>query len=307
MCHHTYRLFLMLLGLVTSSCGPNPSSSDLSSLTGDSYQGQKYYLGWGAANRGDPSSMHNEVRYDVLHTHDIFISDAGGDYSGSKITGSTVNQSTIQQSWDQIQSQMNSEDMYVQYSSGHGYSSGLAVGVSYDQMRDFALSLPAQEIIIFTMACQSGGLVRSFEARRSEWSNFRDQGRTLFVMASSRQDTNSSTGPGHDPDEPGGPSGSAGSAFGHALWKALIGYADGFIDGIKDGYLSLGEIIEYTKWKTNRVGGHMPVLTGSYSEALLMNRVPSQEFIDSVENSTENMTEQEVAAQVESLERSFRL
>ncbi len=62
-------------------------------------------------------------------------------------------------------------------------------------------------------------------------------------MASSRADEESSTGSGHDPDEPSGPNGSAGSAFGHSVWKALIGYADKTEHGGNgDGFVTLDEI-----------------------------------------------------------------
>ncbi len=89
-----------------------------------------------------------------------------------------------------------------------------------------------------------------------------DGPRSLMVMSSSTVAENSSTGPGTDPDQPNSPNGSAGSAFGHALWKALIGYSDGALDGVKDGFLSLGEIREFTITKTKQVGGHTPDYTG---------------------------------------------
>lgn len=282
----------VLLGCVfLLSCG-SPEMSQTSSLTDGDYTGKKYYLGWGLAANGDPQMMHNEVKYDVLHTHDIFTKDVGGDYIGTKLIGNEASRSSIQNSWTDLNSKMLWNDMYLQYSSGHGHSSGLAVGVSYNEMRDAALSLPAKEIIIFTMACKSGGLVESFDARKSEWENWSQYGRTLFVMASSNKSTNSSTGPGRDPDEPGGPSGSAGSAFGHALWKAIIGYGD----ENKDGYLNLGELIDYTVKRTREVGGHTPVMTGVYNRDLVMAKVPPRELVEELEREggTGGMTDEEI-------------
>src|SRR5688500_2689109 len=60
------------------------------SLTGDDYTGKKYYFGWGAAGFGDPQMMHNEVKYDVLHTHDIFTKDVGGNYIGTQMIGTST-------------------------------------------------------------------------------------------------------------------------------------------------------------------------------------------------------------------------
>lgn len=278
------------------------------SLTGHDYTGKKYYLGWGAAGAGDPSMMQNEVKYDVLHTHDIFTKEIGGNYIGTSMIGyQNVSSSKIRAEWKRIGEAMTWNDMYVQYSSGHGSQSGLGVGVSYTEMRDAVLSYPAKEAIVLVMACYSGNLVNSFNQKKSMWQDYQANGRTLFVMTSSTADTTSSTGPGKDPQEPGGPTGSAGSAFGHALWKALIGNGDGFVDGVKDGYLSLDEILKYTIKRTKEVGGHTPVSTGAYQPTLIMNRVPSADFLARLEGSTENLSDQEIATKVEELDKMFRL
>lgn len=299
---------LVAASLLVVGCGAtNQPVSFVRSLTGDDFSGKKYYLGWGAAGSGDPSMMHNEVKYDVLHTHDIFTDQVGGNYLGTKEIGPQVNRQTITSKWQQLRGQMTAEDMYVQYSSGHGSSSGLGVGVSYNDIRDNALSYPAKEIVLFTMACYSGGLVNSFNARRDVWQDWAAEGRSLVVFSSSTVNQSSSTGPGRDADEPGGPSGSAGSAFGHALWKSLIGYADGYVDGVRDGYLSLDEIIEYTKWKTANIGGHNPQVTGVYNGNVLMNRVPPRAFLESLEGGTEGLSDEQVLAKVQALEVAMRI
>jgi hypothetical protein len=294
--------------LLTTGCGKSDSDvSFVRSLTGDDFAGKKYYFGWGAAASGDPGMMHNEVKYDVLHTHDIFTDRVGGTYDGIKEIGTQVSRSTITRRWQEMAQAMTTDDMFVQYSSGHGSQSGLAVGVSYNDIRNNALSYPAKEIVVFTMACYSGALVNSFNSVRSQWENFPEQGRSLLVMASSPASQTSSTGPGRDADEPNGPSGSAGSAFGHALWKSLIGYSDGAIDGVKDGYISLEEIVEFTKVKTNQVGGHMPQVTGVYNGNVLMNRVPPRSFIEALEHSTEGLSDAEIMQQIRQLDAVYRL
>ena len=269
------------------ACGKNPGTANLSSITEPDYTGTKHYFGWGEYLTG---FMGNETKYDVQHTHDLFTSGLGGDYEGRKLTVQEFDQDEIQREWNSIRDNFKPEDMYVQYSSGHGYDDGLAVGVRYDEMRDYAMSLNARETIVFTMACYSGNLVDSFNARKREWENHRAEGRTLFVMASSESDDTSSTGPGRDPDEPNGPNGSAGSAFGHSLWKALIGYADrkgNGMTGNADGKISLQEIIAFTVKKTQQIGGHTPVFTGSYDPALVIAKVPDAAELEALLGSSE--------------------
>ena len=281
-----YRLLFAstfsVVALCSAACGKNPGPSNLSSITDPDYDGTKYYLGWGEYLTG---FMGNETKYDVQHTHDLFTSGLGGAYEGRKLSGKEFDQDDIQREWNSIRDNFKPEDMYVQYSSGHGYDDGLAVGVRYDEMRDYAMSLNGRETIVFTMACYSGNLVDSFNARKREWEDYRAEGRNLFVMASSESHDTSSTGPGRDPDEPNGPNGSAGSAFGHALWKALIGYADrkgNGMNGNADGKISLEEIINFTVKKTQQVGGHTPVYTGSYDPALVIAKVPTAAEIEAL-------------------------
>jgi len=257
--------------------GPRgPTTLGTNSLTPPDYHGKKYYFGWGLNDNGNPE-MDNEVEYDVLHTHDIFTKAIGGNYVGAKLIGEEVSSDAITSEWNGLKSKMKPEDMYLQYSSGHGYPGGLEAGVDYNDIINYTLSMPAKEIVIFTMACFSGGLVDAFNDAKDRWQDFASQGRTLFVMASSESYEESSTGPGTDQDEPNGPDGSAGSAFGHSLWKALIGYADQQSNGGNgDGFISLGEITKYVVEDTQNEGGHTPVFTGVYDANLKIAEKPSK-------------------------------
>lgn len=266
------------------------------SITDPDYVGKKYYVGFGDQLSG---SMGNEVKYDVAHTHDIFTESIGGNYIGKKVIGKAQE---LRDYWKQLGDMMTWNDMFIQYSSGHGSHSGLAFGVSYDAIRDNALAYPAKEVIVFIMSCYSGNLVESFNKKKDLWKDWQVNGRTLFVLASSKPSEESSTGPGTDSDEPNGPSGSAGSAFGHALWKALIGYAD----ANKDGLLTLGEIETYTIKRTKEVGGHTPVVTGTYSPDLVMAKVPPKEWVDSL-LSTEGLSDEEITQRVLEMDNTLEL
>lgn len=244
------------------------------SLTMEGFPGKKYYMGWGVAGRGDPNMMHLEVSSDVKHTHEIFSKDVGGNYESYVKTGLEVNGSYIKDTWEEIKDLTNKEDMYIQYSSGHGSPTGLGAGVSYKEIADYVLSLDVEERVVFIMACYSGGLTEEFERRKSEWGKG-----DLFVLASSKRSESSSTGPSSDP-EADGPRGSAGSAYGHSLWKALLGDSDGFVDGVEDNYISLEEIAAYTTYLTKRLGGHTPQLTGQFDGMKIMsNRIRQETFM----------------------------
>ena len=151
--------------------------SNTRSITGTDFTGKKYYFGFGDELSGE---MGNEVKYDIQHTHDIFTKDIGGGYIGYKAL--SPGHSGIVEHWQELGQQMTSKDMYVQYSSGHGSETGLMVGVDYDEIRDNALAYPAKEIVIFIMACHSGGLVDSFDSKKDQWADWQSKGRTLFVM-----------------------------------------------------------------------------------------------------------------------------
>ncbi len=286
-----------LLALRVQPVGP-----DSRSITGVGYVGKKYYIGFGDALSG---MMGNEVKYDINHTHDIFTKDLGGNYLGTKIIGS--NASALRQKWQDLKKVITRDDMYVQYSSGHGSHTGLQFGVSYDEVRDNALSMPASEVVVFMMACYSGNLVSSFDKKKADWQDWQAQGRTLMVLASSKPSEESSTGPGTDPEEPNGPNGSAGSAFGHALWKALIGHSDGYVDGMKDGFVALGEIRDYSIWKTNDMAGHTPQSTGSFQPSLVMNRVPTTAELARFENGTEGLSDDQIMDRIQELDAELHI
>ena len=271
------RRFIALsaVAMLAAACGRSPQVSGTKSITGPDYQGHKYYFGWGVNGNG-VGEMDNEVKYDVLHTSNIFSKAQGGSYISKTLIGEDeVNARSIKQGWRTLTDEMQANDMYLQYSSGHGYEGGLAAGVDYGNIIDATLAMPAQEKVIFTMACYSGGLVDAFNDAKDRWSDYKNQNKTLFVMASSKAYEESSTGPGTDVDEPNGPDGSAGSAYGHAVWKALIGYADGAVDGQKDGKMTLDEVIKYVVQDTEQEGGHTPVYTGTYDPKLVISLTPT--------------------------------
>jgi hypothetical protein len=146
------------------------------------------------------------------------------------------------------------------------------------------------------MACHSGALVDSFKRKQADIDRMKAEGRTLFVMASSTAQQLSSTGPGTDAQQAGGPDGSAGSAYGHALWKSLTGHSDGEVDGVKDGFIDLAEVEAYTKRRTKEIGGHDPVAVSVNASRLIMNEVPNATWVAQQTGSSETATDAEIRA-----------
>ena len=178
------------------------TQNEVARLTDDQYPGKKYYVGFGDELSGE---MGNEVTYDIKHTHDIFTQQLGGwSIIGTTLLGNDVGASDLEQKWQQLKSQMTSDDMYVQYSSGHGSPTGLLFGVSYNEIAQNVLSLPARELIVFIMSCYSGTLTESFDAQKNVWQDFDQKNRTLMVLASSEPSEESETGPAPTPMNPRG-------------------------------------------------------------------------------------------------------
>src|SRR5690606_16016738 len=101
------------------------------------------------------------------------------------------------------------------------------------------------------------------------------------------------------------PSGSAGSAFGHALWKALIGEADGYVDGVKDGFIDLSEDEASTTMRTRQIGGHDPVYYGVTYKNLLMNEVTSPQYIAEMYGDRPDLSDEELRAEAAEMDAAL--
>lgn len=264
--------FMVLLSLMNACGGGNSNNAHLGSVTGDDFQGKKYFFAWAEALDG---FMGNEVRFDARHVGYTFTNQWGGRYEGKTLVNAAdVKRGPLLATLDDYIKKLGPKDMFVQYSAGHGVETMLGIGITYKEMRDKILAMKAKEIIIFTMACYSGGLVEAFEKNKADWKKFKAEGRTLFVMSSSQKDQVSYSGPNLDDEEPIKLQGAAGSLFGHALWKAFMGYSDGYgSGGVKDGKLTLGEIRDFVIDQT-KAKGQTPSVIGIYDDNLVMSTIP---------------------------------
>lgn len=260
---------------IISSCRAQSTSEP--NFIGDLYpteegvsQSKKYFFGFHQKLSG---FMGNETFYDLKHVSEALTSDQTNGYETHLLTrdDSESIDERIQSGWDSIGEKITDQDVYVQYSSSHGFPGGLAFNAAtYGNMRNQIRKFNAKITFIMTMACYSGSMIEEFN-RNSGFDDWKAAGKTLLLFTSSKASETSSTGPMEDPDE-SGPEGSAGSAFGHYLWKGLAGGADGAYDGFKDGLVELDELIYFATRETREAFGHTPQYYGFNFEGVVVSR-----------------------------------
>jgi hypothetical protein len=265
---------------------------------------KKYFFGFRQVL--DVKNMDNETFADNKHLADIAKDANGGGYvtdpklklgflevgdggaAALALAGEEDNASAVQSELQWVIDNIKPGDMYLEMSAGHGYEKdqngggGLAVGVTHEQVRDAVVKMldkGAKEVVIFMMACYSGGLIDAFQ---NDPRLFKDgkpvekyKDRTIFVMSSSESDKTSSTGDNGVDKKTGRGAGSDGSAFGNALWRAMRGDADKA--GNDDGVVTLKEIVDFVVPETQALGGDEQkpqVLKGFYDDNLPMKCIP---------------------------------
>jgi hypothetical protein len=148
-----------------------------------------------------------------------------------------------------LREKVGAQDTVVIYTHSHGLIPGLGIDwETSDRMlipygwEDYAeaiVSIPAKNVIVFTMACHSGYLTAAMQKISHKWQGLRkSNGRSLIVLTavsteqkSKATDINLKTG--------------IGNPFNYAVRTALKGAADSSVDGNKDGRTSFEEMVKY--------------------------------------------------------------
>jgi len=150
----THVLFVLVLGWNTV-VGP------LSAQT----TGRSYLFAFGKARSVDPDGMR-----DLMETS---IDDIARSYGSLRAPR-----------FDVYADNLDDDDTFVVYMHTHGTERGLPVlRISFDDLRDALLAIPARNVVVFAMTCHSGALVASFNAARSTWNDRARQGRNLLVFS----------------------------------------------------------------------------------------------------------------------------
>lgn len=198
-----------------------------------------------------------------------------------------VNRERIAKELESWRQNLGPGDTIIVYSHSHGVqgrtgrlgglplddpSTGLPrpLYLTWKEYADQLLRLPAQTVLVLTMACHSGGLVEflnSDEQAKSSWQHRREQGRNFLVITSQNA---------HSLSTPRQIDGQLINPFTHAVIQAFGGAADGYphrqAEAKPDGQITLGELAAYLLDETKRhraPGGQRnapePQLTGSFA------------------------------------------
>lgn len=160
-----------------------------------------------------------------------------------------INKKIMLDKFSQYQASLTAEDSFIVYSHTHGRKSsddlqgGIIIGmkrevITWEEYAEVLLNLPAKNIIVFTMACFSGGLIDYLNRPevRERWVNRNRAGRSFMVISSTNADLLSMP-----VRIDGGPL----NPLTYSVANAFLGSADGYAGDIADDKLSYEEIAHY--------------------------------------------------------------
>jgi hypothetical protein len=153
----------------------------------------------------------------------------------------------------------------------------------WDEYADLILRIPAKNVVVLTMSCYSGALIKHLNTPglAKKWKDREQTGRNFVVMTSQNDVLKS---------EPIRIGNQMLNPFTYAVERALGGFADGFVasqgkpsDASKDGKLQLGEVIDYVLHATEQtpsdsilpVNTSKPQVTGSYKRDAVIGKAPA--------------------------------
>ena len=153
----------------------------------------------------------------------------------------------------------------------------------WDEYADLILRIPAKNVVVLTMSCFSGALIKHLNTpgMAKKWKDREQTGRNFVVMTSQNDVLKS---------EPIRIGNQMLNPFTYAVERALGGFADGFVasqgkpsDSSKDGKLQLGEVIDYVLHATEQtpsdsilpVNTSKPQVTGSYKRDAVIGKAPA--------------------------------
>ncbi len=129
---------------------------------------------------------------------------------------------------------LTSDDTFVLYSHGHGGPFGTFFA-GWSRFADSILALPARNVVVFAMSCQSGNLTDTLLACKDEWEDRGAAGRSLVVLTP--VDASQNAGPSPEPG--------IGNPFTYAVISAMQGDADGSSGKERNGRVELQELVDH--------------------------------------------------------------
>lgn len=129
---------------------------------------------------------------------------------------------------------LTSDDTFVLYSHCHGGPLGTYFA-GWSRFASSILKLPARNVVVLAMSCQSGHLTDTLLARKAEWEGRAAAGRSLTVLTP--VDASQNAGPSPEPD--------IGNPFTYAVISAMQGDADGNSGKERNGCVELQELVDH--------------------------------------------------------------
>ena len=151
---------------------------------------------------------------------------------------------------------LTSADTFVLYTHGHGGPFGTFFA-GWVPFAERILALPARNVIVLAMSCQSGGLTDRVLARKAKWAGRAAAGRSLVVLTP--VDASQNAGPSPEPG--------IGNPFTHAVITAVQGDADGCSGHERDGRVELQELVDHVRAVTrakSREQSYRPQFAGEF-------------------------------------------
>jgi hypothetical protein len=192
-----------------------------------------------------------------------------------------VTRGSIIEEFNHFKNSLSSDDTIIIYSHTHGREKdadlddpegGILVDLPvqniehrgrlvWSEYANLILDLPAKNVIVLTMSCFSGGLIKYLDSPEVKplWENRLSEGRNFIAMSS--QNESLLSGPVEINGELINP-------FTYALKQAFSGEADGYVNQISNGKIDLNEFTNFvidttksTQWANNTAD---PKMTGSF-------------------------------------------
>ncbi|MEY4065470.1 MAG: hypothetical protein RIR26_1678 [Pseudomonadota bacterium] len=229
------------------SLSPSPQETESHPAS----EGNRYFYSFARSNPSDPVGMMNFGVNQTSQVNESISTLTKNPFEmDTELDPLVMNSETLQGKFAELRAKLKPEDTFVLYSHSHGLIPGL--GMNWDaanrmdipyKWQTFAqeiISLPAKNVIIFTMSCHSGYLAEALNTLSSEWKNKRSSaGRNLIVLtAVSKEQLATATDNGMTLESIGNP-------FTYAVKTALRGAADGFGGKPKDGKTTMQELVSY--------------------------------------------------------------
>lgn len=240
-------------------------------------QGKSYYYSFTRSNPGDSVGQQSFGADQATKVRDALSQKLGDQISMDvELDPLKTSIADIRAKFSALKSELSSNDTFIMYSHSHGLLPGLGIDwnfartnrdlVTYkwDEFAEGIVSLPAKNVVIFTMSCHSGYLTEALNRISSKWEGQRKtNGRNLVVLTAVNMEQESSP-TNNDTSITG-----IGNPFTYAVRTAIGGAADGAVDGQMDGKISMKELVRYvlkTSKDKSKDKYAEPQFAGEYSD-----------------------------------------